>query len=284
MFFLFFASFIFIDDILKDKPSITACLLDLNSSLILYEKNAHEKKHPYSTTKLATALFFLENYPVELQKIMQVEPRHLLEFQKEDTTRHLQTKSDASVIGLRAYDYISIQSLLYGMLLPSGCDAANVIASSYEKNMLFFVKKMNSFLSHIGCKNTLFTNPHGYPNPIHKTTAYDLAQIAQRALKIEFLKKIISTPKTEIEVISSEGQKRVISLLQTNKFLLNGRYFYPKAYGLKTGSSCPFSHNLIVCASHKNHHLLLVLLDAKTDHDRYSLSRTILDKAFELLD
>jgi len=274
----------FLDDLLNDKPSVSVCLVDLNSSSILFEKNAHEKKNPYSTTKLATALFLLENYPVNLQKVIQVNPKDLIELKKEEVTSTRKSKSDASVMGLEDYDFITIEALLYGMLLPSGCDAANVIASSYEKTIDRFVIKMNAYLKKIGCRDTYFINPHGYPDSLHKTTAYDLAIIGQQALKKPFLKQIFNASSKEIPITSSLGEPRKVSLEQKNKFLLEGKYYNPNVYGIKTGSSLPFSHNLVVAAKQNHHDLLLVLLDAKTDHDRYTLCRKILDKTFEYLE
>lgn len=269
---------------LENHDRVSVVLMDAGSGEIIFEKNAHVKKNPYSNTKLASAVFFIEKYNPDLKKRIKVQASDITNLEG-GTIGHSgrnkqSSKGLASRMGLQEGDLISLDSLLKGMLLPSGFDAANVIARSCELNASVFVNKLNQYLKNLGCLNTHFTNPHGYPNADHYTTAYDLALIAKRALVFPKLMSVVCKSYDSCDVISKIGQIRRIPLEQTNKLLIPGSYYYPYAYGLKTGSSLPVSHNLIAAAKKGDHNFILVILDAATDKARYELAIKFLNSAF----
>lgn len=155
-------------------PGISAAqaiLTDGVTGRVLYEKNADEKAYPASTTKIMTALLVLETLerygsPVEQKVTIPKEAEGI----------------EGSSLYLKAGERISLQDLLYGLMLQSGNDAAAALAIITEGNTEAFVKRMNRKARILGCVNTSFTNPSGLFDENHYTTARDMACIAREAM------------------------------------------------------------------------------------------------------
>src|SRR6185437_6437502 len=126
-----------------------------------------------------------------------------------------------------------LKEYLYGMMVRSGNDAANVIAEYVSGSIPTFMQELNDYLKQIGCLNTTFCNPHGLHHPDHKTTAFDMALLTREAMKNPVFREIVSTvrhkrPKT--------NKRPAAVLVQTNRIIKSGtQYYYPKAIGVKTG-------------------------------------------------
>ena len=178
--------------------SRSAVVIDRESKRILYSKNADKKRAMASTTKIMTCLIALENS--KLDEIVTV------------------SKNSASIggsrLGLLAGDEISLNDLLYGLMLRSGNDAAMQIAETIGGSCENFAKMMNKKAREIELKNTNFVTPHGLDNEKHYTTAYELALLTDYALKNEKFCEIVSCKK---RIILINKQQREI--YNTNELL-----------------------------------------------------------------
>lgn len=135
-------------------------LVNTKEQKLLISKNAYERVYPASITMLATALTILEN--MDLDKEITVSKKSLKDL------------SGASTVGLKVGDKLTVEQLLYGMILSSGIDAANTLAIECSGSIKAFAKLMNQTVAKIGCVDTHFTNPGGITDINHYTTVYDL--------------------------------------------------------------------------------------------------------------
>lgn len=155
--------------------SEAAILMDSDTGAILYEKNAHEKMVPASLTKIATAIYAIENG--DLADIVTVS----------ESARNV----EGTRVYLEAEEQVTLLKLVQGMLINSGNDAAWAIAEHIDGTINQFSKNLNTYLEQdIGVKNTHFTNPHGLYDEDHYTTAEDLAVITSYAMKNETFRQI----------------------------------------------------------------------------------------------
>ena len=194
-------------------PSAKAAIvINADTNEIIYEHNADSKLPMASTTKIMTGLLLCEHG----------------EFEKEITVTAEMLKVEGSSMGLLAGDKVTLHDLLYGLMLASGNDAANVIAFTLGGTVNGFVKQMNNKAKEIGLENTNFVTPSGLDAPEHYTTAYDLAILTSYALKNEEFAKAVSS-KSAVLNYGNPPYRR--TLTNHNKLLKN----YDKAIGVKTG-------------------------------------------------
>lgn len=167
-------------DVLRDLPELTAkhCIVtEFDTGRILYEKNAFNKSAMASTTKIMTALIVIENCRLDDYAVVSQNAAAI----------------GGSEINLKAGEEISVEHLLYGLMLESGNDAAIALAEHTSGQIRDFCTLMNERATAIGAVNTNFTSPHGLDNPEHYTTAYDLSLITKEAMKNETFCKIVAT-------------------------------------------------------------------------------------------
>ena len=208
-----------------DSLSQAAGLFDLNQSTMIFGKNVHERLYPASTTKILTAYVALKHGTLTDSATV--------------TEAELQLEPGSSTCGLAVGDTITLEELLYGLILCSGNDAANVIADTVSGSTEKFVELMNQEAKSIGATNSNFVNPHGLQDEKHYTTVYDLYLIFQAALQNEEFEKIISTQEHNGQYTSSSGEASVKEWKTTNKFL-NGEKEQPEGIqiiGGKTGTT-----------------------------------------------
>jgi serine-type D-Ala-D-Ala carboxypeptidase (penicillin-binding protein 5/6) len=261
----------------------SAIVMNADSGAILYEHRAEELVFPASTSKVATALFalHLEN---QMDRIIIAELEALKiatqeEKRKSNYSLHAyRLEPDGSTLGIKKGEIFRFNELLQGMLICSGNDAANVIADTLGPSIPVFVEKMNDFLRSIGCQHTNFVNPHGLHHPKHQTTAFDLALLTKEALKIPVFREIISQkrfirPKTNLQASTT--------LLQTNRLLRPGNFYYPKAIGVKTGYHSKAQKTLISAAQHDGRTLITVLLGYKDKNELYKDAVSLFELAFQ---
>lgn len=232
-----------------DKPEISAqsaVLMDAQSNRILLEYNPHLKLPMASTTKIMTALVALEN---------------------EDIKKNIKIKEncigiEGSSIYLQEGEIISLEDLLYGLMLRSGNDAAIAIANHIGKGVDNFVRLMNQRAKGIGANSTNFMNPHGLHDDNHYTTAYDLALITSEAMKIDKFKEIVST-----KVWKANRDKNNI-FYNKNKTL----WEYDGGDGVKTGYTIRSGRCLVTSATRDDTQLIAVVLnDSNWFEDCYKL-------------
>lgn len=228
-----------------------ACVIDTQTGRVIYEKNAYSRHSMASTTKIMTALVALENS--NLNDIVTV------------------SKNAAGVEGtslyLKAGEKISMEDLLYGLMLQSGNDAAIAIAEHIAGSTEEFALLMTSRAKNIGAKNTVFKNPNGLDEDGHHTTAYDLALITQQALKNDMFTKIVATKSKTIK----NGTQTVTN---HNKMLS----MYPGCIGVKTGFTKKTGRCLVTAAEREGIKVIAVTLNAPDDWNDH---KNMLNYAFE---
>jgi D-alanyl-D-alanine carboxypeptidase (penicillin-binding protein 5/6) len=261
----------------------SAILINADTGAILYEKNAHTLRYPASTTKIATALYALQKAPDKLQKVLTADQDCIGSISEEAKRQSNYKKpsywlvKDASHMGIKNGESFTLETLLYGLMVVSADDAANVIAKYIGGTIPKFMDDLNIYLKSIGCKKTHFNNPHGLYHPEHQTTAYDLSMMMKEALKNPKFREIIATthyrrPKTE--------KQESTMMAQTNMLIRKGKYFYPKAIGGKTGYISAAGHNLVVAAKDNNRTLIAVLMKCKERPTLFTDAIKLLDAAF----
>lgn len=230
------------DDDLYCKNDI---LMDLDSGNILYGKNIDERIYPASTTKILTAILTIENLDLKDKIIVSQEAYNLIPY-------------ESSVMGVKPGEIYTAEDLLYGLMLPSGNDAAIVLAEKISGNVDNFVILMNEKLKGLGLNNTHFKNPHGYHDNNHYSTAIDMANLFRYCMQNETFKKIISTLEYEIPPTNLTKESRI--LRNTNRisdptytniyyeYILGGKTGYTiEANGTFVGYGSKDGKNIIIC-------------------------------------
>lgn len=241
----------------------SAILINADSGAILYEKKSHAPQYPASLTKIATALYTLKNQGAHLNKKVLAEHDAIATVSEEEMKRTNYSMPaywlipGASHIGIKKGEELSLKDLLYGMMVASGGDASNVIAQYMGGTIPVFMEELNRYLKEIGCMETSFKNPHGLHHPAHKTTAWDMARMTQEAMKDPAFCEIV---KTVTYTRPDTNKQKATTLLQTNKLLRKGKYFYPKAIGVKTGFTTPAQNCVVAAAKEGDRRLIAVLM------------------------
>ena len=199
--------------------------MDLNEKKFVYAENMHERLYPASTTKLMTAYLALKYGVLDEEVVV--------------TANAQDIPIDSSRAGLRVGDKLLLNDLLYGLLLPSGNDAAVAIAEHISGSVEEFVTLMNKEARLLGATNTNFVNPHGYQDENHYTTAYDLYLMFQACMKMPEFQNIISSPEYRLEITQQNGTYRNECWIQSNWYV-NGYASEPDGLhvvGGKTGTT-----------------------------------------------
>lgn len=248
-----------------DVPIISsshAIVLERLSKKILYGKNEFEKTAMASTTKIMTAIIALENSNLSDEIVISKNA----------------AKTSGSTLGIIENQKMTMENLLYGLLLRSGNDCAVAIAEYIATNLNGFAKLMNQKAQELNLKNTNFVTPHGLDNDMHYTTAYDLAILADYALQNETFRKIVSTKSCTIQVGNTS---RTIN--NTNELLgyLDG------VYGIKTGYTGNAGRCLVTACKRNNLDIIVIVLGAGTKKQRTQDSINLINyiyKNFEIFD
>lgn len=241
-----------ITDLGKLPPQFSAkgvLAKDLDSGKIIYQKNADLALAPASTTKLLTALVAMEHYKSD--DVLQVFPEDLV---------------GGSSMRLNVNDKLTFRSLLYGMLLNSGNDAAFTIGSNYPGGLPMFILQMNKKAQSLGLINSHFENPAGFDSGNHFSTASDLAKIAGVVAVDPELKRVVSTKETSV---MSLDNTRTYYLKNLNKLLGQAGIL-----GIKTGFTEKSGENLVGLVDRNSHKILTVVLDSK---DRFGETADLMD-------
>jgi len=217
-----------------------AVVIDSKNGQVLYEKNPHRRMYPASTTKTLTAIIALENSRLT----------DLVTISKDACN------VEGSAIGLQESEIISMEDLIYALMLYSGNDSAVAIAQHVGGSVDSFVGLMNEKVAELGAVNTHFNNPNGLPDPDHYSTAYDLALIARYAMQNQEFRKIVATKTKNIK---REDPKAQTYLLNHNKLL----WQYEGAIGIKTGYTEAARQCLVAAAARQGRELIAVVLGSE---------------------
>ncbi len=232
----------------------SAILMEEDKGQILYQKNIHKKLAPASLTKILTTIVALEN--CDLNEMVTVSRRAV--------------EQEGSSIYLQLGEKISLENLLYAIMLSSGNDAAVAIAEHVSSSVEEFAELMNLTAKKAGALNSNFTNPSGLPDTAHYSTAYDLAMITRYALNYDKFKEISATKN---KIISWEGHDWDRGLHNHHKML----WSYDGVTGGKTGYTRVAGRCLITTASRNNRNLISVLLNCPSE---WNDSKKLLDYRF----
>lgn len=249
-----------------------ALLMDADTGNILYEKNGEIPVPMASTTKIMTALIAIQSGM--LDQMMTV---------GQDAYDEVHQNGGSAAL-LVVGDKIKLQDLLYGLLLPSGDDAAVAIADGVAGSVPAFVHIMNVEAQKLHLYSTRYDNPDGLQptdsqgNPIfglHYTTAYDLARLTHYAMRLPLFEQIVRTKEYNLP---ASGTHHSYAWTTTNELL----GVYPGILGVKTGTTPQAGECLVFAAKRGQHTLIGVVLHATTDTSRFTDAQTLLNWGFEL--
>ena len=230
----------------------SAIVVDLDSKALLYQKNPDLKLLPASTTKIITALIALEEYDLD------------------DVVTVNSVKVEGQTMELEFGEKITVENLLYGLLVQSGNDAAVALAQHYPGGEEEFIKAMNTKLKKLNLHDTQFQNPTGLDNYGHYTTVHDLSLLSAEALKNDTFKKIVNTPKITV----TDTTREIEHELETINDLLGK---IPGLKGIKTGWTELAGECLVTYTKRNSREIIVVVLGSQ---DRFGESETLIDWSF----
>ncbi len=218
-----YSASVFLDDLPVEKLCVTnedvefekfqteddfhaVVLFDIDGTEILSAENIHDKIYPASTTKILTAYLALKYG--NLDEIVTI------------SNNAVNVPSDSSKAWLKLGDQLTLEELLYGLMLPSGNDAAVAIAEHISGSVEAFAKLMNEEAKKLGATNSNFVSPHGYQDEEHYTTAYDLYLIFNQCIQNEKFLEIVSSYAYEVKIQESNGSVRDTVWRQSNQYVI----------------------------------------------------------------
>ncbi|MEJ8765213.1 D-alanyl-D-alanine carboxypeptidase family protein [Oceanobacillus sp. HCA-5259] len=222
-----------------DVSAAQAILMDAESGQVLFEKDAFEARPIASITKIMTAILAIESGKMD---------------EKATVSRNA-IYTEGSSIYLEQGEKITIQDLVYGLMLRSGNDAAVAIAEHIGESEEGFVYLMNEKAMWLGMDQTHFTNPHGLDDEEHYSSAYDMALLTREAMKNKQFREISGST-------SYLSENRSYSWRNKHK-LVTG--YYENATGGKTGYTKQTGRTLVTTAEKNGHSLIVVTLNAGND-------------------
>lgn len=265
-----------------DDSSITsqaAMLIDESTGTVLYSKNAKEQVAPASTTKIMTASLLMEQIEagaISLDDVVEVGDEI--------------SSARGSMMGLSVGDRVTVEDLLYGMMLNSGNDAALAVAKLVGGTVDDFVDLMNERAQELGMTGTHFSNPHGMDDKSgnHYVTVEDMARLAIYSGQFPLLREIAST---STYTVTAQNDGKTYTLQNTNKLIYYDPemdaedYTYDLATGLKTGNTPNAGYCLVATATSEDGSTKLIALiygDQSEDGvDRWSMAESLLEYGFD---
>lgn len=248
-----------------DVAAHAAFLFDADTGLTLYAKNQDEELPQASCTKVMTALVAIERMPLD----------HVITA---GADAHALVNSDSSYMGLDVGEKLTLRDLLYGLVLPSGNDAAVAIADGVAGSQAAFVALMNQRAQQLGLTHTHFANPHGLDAPGHHTSARDLAVLSAYALRNPVFRQITSTRVYKITKTSDHKAYRLVS---GNDLLPGSRSPYPGDIGVKPGYTGPAGLCMAFAAVRHGHLIVGAVLHDPSWQVRIVDMRALLDWGFQ---
>lgn len=239
----------FLDQTALPISSYSYVVYESDSRSIVFGKNENLRFTPASTTKIMTAVVAMQYY--QMDRVLGVNSEYMVEGSK---------------MKLVPGEKITVENLLYGMLLPSGNDAAHVLANNYPGGIDAFVAAMNKKAKDLKLANTRYVDPAGYEDD-NFSTAFDMARLASYALKIPEFKKIVRTKS--ITVFDQSGVN-MHQLLNLNQLLARS-----EVTGVKTGFTEEAGGVLVTSVEISGKTYVIVVLKSR---DRFYDTQTIIDQ------
>ncbi len=256
-----------------EPPQIDAgayILIDSKTGDILYEKNSRSQTvFPASTTKIMTAILALEHG--DLNQEMTATQSEIDDI-----------GPDGSNIGILAGETLHLSDLLKALLISSANETANIIADNICTTRQEFVDLMNQKAKELGATSTHFANPCGAHDPLHYTTASDMAKMARYAMTFQEFRKIVSTSVYQMPATNKHPKWPELS--NTNKLMISDKNDLYVINGVKTGYTGPAGYNLVTSATDSNGmELISVVMDVKNEGAQENVrkySKALLDYGF----
>ena len=260
----------------RNTAATSIVLADITEGRVLNRKNADVKCYPASMTKLLTALVAVENAspdtPITVgQEVHMIAP-------------------GSSRAYLTAGTRMTVEHLLYAMLLPSGNDAAYVLAVQVGRLMAndqnleqraavqLFTEMMNKKATALGCTASHFANPDGYHDDNHYTTPDDMLKIATAALQNDTIATVTSTKALHTTLLSGQS----VSWENSNRLMHeDDAFYYEGAVGLKTGFTDPAGYCLAAAATREGRTAVAIIMHADSATGRFEDARGLLDICFQ---
>lgn len=243
------------DQTLEDITAEAAVLIDSETGDVLFEKNSSKKLGMASTTKIMTGILAIEN----------CDPDEIV------TVSRNASYTEGSSIYTKEGEKITVETLIYGLLLKSGNDTAVALAEHIAGSEEAFAEMMNEKAKKLGLKNTHFVNPHGLYDPDHYTTAYELAMLARYAMRNKTFADIVNTVKY-VEETDEDRDGHIIN--NANKLIK----MYEEADGIKPGYTPETGRTLVGSATKDNWRVITVTLNCADDWNEH---KKMFDYAFE---
>ncbi|MCD8331214.1 MAG: D-alanyl-D-alanine carboxypeptidase [Oscillospiraceae bacterium] len=241
-----------------DTPEVeatAALLVDAENNTVLYELNATEKRYPASITKIMTALLTLEAVDrgeLTLDQMITAPSWIYDDLESGSSTQDIQSGEELSVL-----------DLLYCTMLPSACEACNVLAYAVSGSIESFVELMNERAQELGMEDTHYVNTHGLHDDDHYTTAWDIWLLAKQAMENETFREIVATAEYTVAATNLSDER---TFYNTNALITNmyySGYLYSSAIGIKTGSTSQAGYCLVSAAEEDGRTLYCVVLGAE---------------------
>lgn len=240
----------------------SALVMDLDTGIILYEKDARDRLPMASLTKIMTAVLILEHY--SLYDVVTVEENYGNLSENEVGVR----------IWLRQYEKLTVGDLLTALLVRSAGDAALALAVHHSGSVEAFVEEMNEKAKVLNLGDTNFVNPIGLDADGHYSTSYDLAILTKYALRFPAFRYIVKQRSATIK--STDG--RLSHSFETTNYLLGS---YLNVLGVKTGTTDAAGASLINLANENGHEVISVLLNSP---NRFQENKSLIDWTYRTYD
>ena len=232
-----------------------AILVDANYDEVLYEVGGHDKVYPASITKVMTALLVFE--AIDRGELRLSDPITA------SANSVAGLPDDASTADIVAGETLTVEQLLYCLLVVSANEVSNILAEAVSGSVTAFVALMNQRAQELGCENTHFVNTSGLPDNEHYTTAWDIYLFTREAMKYDEFMTIVNTKAYDVPATNKSEARELHS---TNYLISNWRatgYLYSGAQGIKTGSTDAAGYCLVSSAVRTDRQLISVVLGAR---------------------
>ena len=241
-----------------------AVLMDADTGAVLYAKNMDEELFPASITKLMTCLVAIENCP--LDEVITVNQSAINA-----------NEADGSHMYLRAGEQLTLEELLYGILINSANEACNAVGEHIAGSIDGYVDMMNAKAQELGCTHTHFVTANGLHNEEHYTSAHDMALIAQAFFSYDVLCRMSSTARYQIPSTDLHDEHNLHS---KNRLYAGAEYAYEPLVGSKTGFTSLSRQTLVSCAQKGDLRLVCVILREESPY-QFTDTITLFDYGFE---
>ncbi|MEV5978715.1 D-alanyl-D-alanine carboxypeptidase [Streptomyces sp. NPDC052114] len=259
------------------KPSITAkggFVMNNGSGKTLFTKSADTRRSTGSTTKIMTARVVLGQRNLNLDSKVTVQKAY----------SDYIVRNTASSARLIVGDKVTVRQLLYGLMLPSGCDAAYALADKFGKGstraarVKNFIGQMNTTAKNLNLKNTHFDSFDGIGNGKNYSTPRDLTKLASNTMKYSTFRTVVKTKSTKQKVTTKSGGYRYMSWSNTNGLLGT----YRGAIGVKTGSGPEAKYCLVFAATRNGKTVIGTVLTSSSAANRTTDAKKLMDYGFKV--